>query len=162
MAERSDRQADYSAAVYGSLLAGSVVAGAGQGRDLTPPLTLMALLLATGLVFWLAHAYARLVGDRIRDGMRGWAELRGIARAEAPLATAAVPPAAMAAVGWLAGLSDSTTAWLCLLVAVAEQVGWAMIAALRNGSSRRFAAASAIVNLGLGLIIIALKAGLAH
>ena len=59
---------NYAGAIYGSLLAASVVVGAGVGAEGNYhlwPLRLAALLVATGLVFCLAHAYAELVGDRI-------------------------------------------------------------------------------------------------
>lgn len=153
---------NYAGAVYGSLLAGSVVAGTSPGKSPSPALALMVVLLATGLVFWLAHVYALIVGDHVRGGSKGWAEIRAVGRAEWPLVKAAVPPAAVAGAGWLAGLADGTTAWLCLLVAVLGQMGWAMVAAARIGASARYIVTSGMVNLLLGLIIMALKAVVAH
>lgn len=55
---------DYVGAVYGSILAASVVATAGTLGPF-PRIKLMLLLLITGVVFWAAHVYARLAGERL-------------------------------------------------------------------------------------------------
>ena len=54
------------------------------------------LLVATGLVFWLAHAYSLLVGDRLHHAGLTRAEIRRVAGHEWPLFQAALPPAAAA------------------------------------------------------------------
>jgi hypothetical protein len=153
---------DYVGAVYGSLLAASVVAGASPSTDPPSPAALMTVLLATGVVFWLAHVYARLIGDRERDTEIGWRQVRSVGTSEWPIAEAAIPPAVVAAVGWVLGLSDSTTAWAALLVAVVGQAGWGMVAAARVGAPRRIVVVSGLANVFLGLIVVALKALLAH
>ncbi|MFI0448925.1 hypothetical protein [Actinomadura sp. 6N118] len=127
-----------------------------------PAPLLVALLLATGLVFWLAHVYARLTGDRARGKAWRWAEIRSVGAADWPLVQAAFPPAAMVCAGWLLGLADATTAWLALLVALACQAGWGMAASLQAGARAGMVVASALVNLFLGLIIVALKVILSH
>lgn len=162
MSSPDEDSADYSGAVYGSLLAGSVVAEASPRRGATDTLTLMGVLLATGVVFWLAHVYARVVGNQVTNGFGGWTQIRAVGHTEWPIVGAALPPAVTAGAGWLLGLADSLTIWLCLLVAIAGQVGWAMAASVRISSSRRYAVVSGVINLLLGLIIIALKTLLAH
>ncbi|HEY6596379.1 MAG TPA: hypothetical protein VI011_20075 [Asanoa sp.] len=154
---------NYTGAVYGSLLAGSVVVGAGAGgtSDL-PPLKLAGLLVATGLVFWLAHGYARLVGDQLRHTALGRQEIRRVARHEWPLFQTALPPAATAVVFGLLGASNTAAAWAALTAAVVEQVGWATFITVRSGATRRLVLVTALVNLGLGLLIVLLKATLHH
>ncbi|MGW0229436.1 hypothetical protein ACWDWO_14050 [Actinopolymorpha singaporensis] len=153
---------DYAGAVYGSLLAASVIAGTSPGRHPVPAPALAILLLATGLVFWFAHVYARLIGDRAHGAVWSRAEIRSVGAAELPLVKASVPPAAMASVGWLLGLSDATTAWLALFVALAGQVGWGVVATRRMGARTELVLVTGLVNLLLGLIIIALKVLLSH
>ena len=63
---------NYSGAIYGSMLAASVVVGAGAGGGPLTDAARISLLVATGLVFWIAHAYARLVGDRIHHAELNW------------------------------------------------------------------------------------------
>jgi hypothetical protein len=52
--------------------------------------------------------------------------------------------------------------WLALAVAVAGQVGWSVAAARRAGASPRLMAATAAVNLLLGLLIISFNFVLKH
>ncbi|SFO19567.1 hypothetical protein [Actinomadura madurae] len=155
-------RADYTDAVYGSLLAASVIAGTGSGDHPVAAPSLAILLLATGLVFWVAHVYARLAGDRLRGAAWGRAEIRSVGAAEWPLVQAAFPPAATALAGWLLGLADAATAWLALSVALAGQVGWGIAATLQAGGRGGLVAASALVNLLLGLTVVALKTLLSH
>ncbi|OLZ61254.1 hypothetical protein AVW11_24745 [Streptomyces amritsarensis] len=151
---------DYTGAVYGSLLAASVVVGAGTLGSF-PRLQLIALLLGTGVVFWASHVFARLFGARMVSRL-SWTTVRRTAREERPIIEAAVPPAAAAAVAPLLGLGPQGIAWLALLVALAGQIGWATLAARRAGASRRLMLVAGAINLFLGLLIVLLKVGLQH
>jgi hypothetical protein len=153
---------DYEGAIYGSLLAGSVVAGTGPGHEPPRPAQLIALLLSTGVVFWLAHVYAHLVGKRPTGTRVSPGELRAAARRDWPIVQAAVPPAAAAALGVLLGLSDTGVAWLALGVAVGSQIGWALYVAGRAGATGMRLVAAGAVNLLLGSVIVLLKAALTH
>ncbi|MEV0288013.1 MULTISPECIES: hypothetical protein [unclassified Kribbella] len=158
-----DRQpSDYAGAIYGSLLAASVVAGTGPGQEPPDPAELVVLLLATGVVFWLAHVYAHLVGERSSRALMSAKEFRVAARREWPIVQAAVPPAAAVAVGALLGLSDAGAAWLALAVAVGSQLGWALYVASRAGATLSRLIAAGVVNLVLGMVIVLLKAALTH
>lgn len=151
---------DYTGAVYGSLLAASVVVGAGTLGSF-PRLQLIALLLGTGVVFWAAHVFAHLFGARMA-GRLSWRVIRRTAREERPIIEAAVPPAVAAAISPLLGLGPHGIAWTALLVALAGQVGWATVAAKRAGASRRMMAVAGAINLFLGLLIVLLKVGIQH
>lgn len=156
---------NYAGAIYGSLLAASVVVGAAAGAsgnyDLGP-LRLAALLAATGLVFWLAHAYALLVGDRIHHAALGWPEIRRVGRHEWPLFQAALPPAAAALLFGLLGASNTAAGWAALTVAIAAQVGWATFTTQRSGAGGPIVLVTALANLVLGLLIVMLKTALHH
>ncbi|SDN20849.1 hypothetical protein [Streptomyces wuyuanensis] len=152
---------DYTGAVYGSLLAASVVVGAGTLGSF-PRLELVLLLLCTGVVFWAAHVFARLFGERIAYVSPSAHEIRRVCLAERPILEAAVPPAVAVAVSPLLGLGLEGTVWLALCVAVAGQVGWAAVAAFRAGASGRIVLAAGAANLVLGLLIVAVKVALKH
>ena len=139
-----------------------MVAGTSPRIEAPRPATLVALLLATGIVFWLAHAFARIVGDRTRGAAVTWSEVRAVGRHELPIVQAAVPPAAAAGVLAALGASDRAAAWAALLVAVAGQVGWAVFAAVTAGATRRLVVVAGLGNLVLGLLIVLLKTTLAH
>ncbi|MEU1179158.1 hypothetical protein ABZ464_16185 [Streptomyces sp. NPDC005820] len=160
----SERRArsDYTGGVYGSMLAASVVVGAGALGDF-PRLELVGLLLLTGVVFWLAHVHAQMFGARLaqRRQDRG-AVLRQVCREEWPIVEAAVPPAVAVAVSPVLGLDLAGALWLALSVAVAGQVGWSAAAARRAGAGWRLVAVTASVNLLLGLLIIAFKLLITH
>jgi hypothetical protein len=110
----------------------------------------------------MAHSYARLVGARLHWTRLTWHEVRVVARHEWPLAGAAFPAAAVAVFGLLTGMPDRTTAWFCLGVAVAGQVGWAVAAAAAAGTSRQLIVSSAAVDLLMGSLIVVMKAAFAH
>ncbi|RSS90535.1 diacylglycerol kinase [Streptomyces sp. WAC05292] len=155
------RRFDYSGAVYGSLLAASVVVGAGAAGQF-PRVHLIVLLLCTAVVFWAAHVYARLFGVTLANEPLTWHGFRTVCAEERPLIDAALPPAAAVALSPLLGLDLRATSWLALAVALAGQVGWAVLGSVRAGAPRRLVLISAAVNILLGAAIVAAKAALSH
>ncbi|MGW5775956.1 hypothetical protein [Streptomyces sp. NPDC003863] len=162
-ARRAERRehADYTGAVYGSMLAASVIVGAGSlGRF--PRLELIALLLLTGAVFWIAHVHATLFGERLAQRSPTRRIVLRACRDEWPILKAAIPPAVAVAVSPLLGLDMAGTLWLALGVAIAGQIGWSAAAAHRIGASWGQVAVTATVNLLLGLLIVGFKLLLKH
>ncbi|MEU0671902.1 hypothetical protein ABZ330_03255 [Streptomyces sp. NPDC006172] len=159
--EERRAHADYTGGVYGSMLAASVIVGAGSLGSF-PRLELVLLLLLTGLAFWVAHVHAQLFGARLAQRNPGRHVVWRVCREEWPIVKAAVPPAVAVAVSPLLGLGLPGTLWLALSVAVAGQVGWSSAAARRAGAPWRMVALSASVNLLLGLLIIAFKLIVTH
>ncbi|WP_369244525.1 hypothetical protein [Streptomyces sp. R41] len=153
--------ADYTGGVYGSMLAASVVVGAGT-LGAFPRLELVLLLLLTGVVFWIAHVHAQLFGARLAAQNLDRRTVLHVCRDEWPIVNAAIPPAVAVAVSPLLGLDVPGALWLALTVAVAGQVGWSAAAARRAGASWRLVAVAASVNLLLGLLIISFKLFLKH
>ncbi|MGW7478727.1 hypothetical protein ACWGH8_09125 [Nonomuraea muscovyensis] len=145
---------EYVGAVYGSLLAASVVAGSAADGTPTSPGDLVVVLISTGVVFWIAHLYVQVVG---RGAPLTWPRLREAGRQEWPLAQAAFPPAIAAALASALGMSDAVASWAALAVAVAGQVTWAVGAAVRTRSSTSVVVLSGLANLVLGLAIVLLK-----
>lgn len=142
-----------TSAVYGSVLAASVVVGSGGSQD---GWGLAIILLVTGFVFWLTHVYAEIVAS-VHGGWRLAAIWKGM-RHEWPLMFAAVPPAiAAAASGVFAKLTPSDGAWLALAVAVIEQQLWALAAVRRADQRGGDLVRTVLLNIIIGAIIIALK-----
>jgi len=149
---------DYTSAVYGSVLAATVVVSSG---DLRSPVALSTLLIVSGIVFWIAHVYAATVSGRhggwhigsIREGMKH----------EWPVAFAAVPPAIAAAVGGLLpNVSVSDGVWAALIVAIGEQQLWGY-AAVRNAKLTGPALTrTMLLNVFMGFIIVGLKFTVGH
>jgi hypothetical protein len=154
---------NYVGAVYGSLLAASVVAGTSPLDGAPTLLELVVLLLVTGLVFWAAHVYARVVGERVATGQAVTrAEVVRVARHEWPLVEAAIGPCLVATGVAVVGGSAVAVAWAALLTAIVGQVWWGVSAFVKAGAPRRIVAFSAVINLALGLVLVVLKASLTH
>lgn len=162
-ARRAGRRAhaDYTGAVYGSMLAASVVIGAGSLGQF-PRLQLMVLLLLTGIVFWVGHVHAQLFGAHLARRSLDRPTILGVCREEWPIVKAAVPPALAVAVSPLLGLDVAGAVWLAVAVAVAGQVGWSAAGARQAGASWRLVSVTAAINLLLGLVIISFKLVLTH
>jgi hypothetical protein len=152
------RGRDYTSAVYGSVLAATVVVSAG---DLRSPVALSTLLIASGVVFWIAHVYAATVSGR----HGGWhiGSIRAGMKHEWPVAFAAVPPAIAAAVsGLLPNVSVTDGVWAALVVAIGEQQLWGY-AAVRHAKLKGSALTrTMLLNVFMGFIIVALKFGVGH
>ncbi|MFF4571780.1 hypothetical protein [Streptomyces sp. NPDC001410] len=153
--------ADYTGAVYGSMLATSVVVGAGSLGPF-PRLQLVVLLVLTGVVFWVGHVHAQLFGARLAQRPLDRPTILRVCREEWPIVKAAVPPALAVAVSPLLGLDLAGAAWLAVAVAVAGQVGWSAAGARQAGASWGLVSVTAAINLLLGLVIISFKIALTH
>ena len=161
-AEQNDPSAtvgrDYTSAVYGSVLAATVVVSAG---DLRSPAALAVLLLVSGVVFWLAHVYAATVAGR----HGGWhaGAIRAGMHHEWPVAFAAVPPAIAAAVcGLIPGITATEGVWAALAVAIVEQQLWGY-AAVRNAKlTGPDLTRTMLLNVLMGVIIVTLKVAVGH
>jgi hypothetical protein len=149
---------DYTSAVYGSVLAATVVVSSG---DLRSPAALSTLLLVSGVVFWIAHVYAATVAGR----HGGWhlGSIRTSMKHEWPVAFAAVPPAVAAAVcGLVPNISVTDGVWAALVVAIGEQQLWGY-AAVRNAKLKGTAlTVTILLNVVMGFIIVGLKFGVGH
>ena len=142
-----------TSAVYGSVLAASVVVGSGDGHR---GWALAVILLVTGFVFWLAHVYAETVAT-VHGGWHIGSIWRGM-RHEWPLIFASIPPAVAAAASSIFDdLSPADGAWLALGVAILEQQAWALAAARRAGNRGTDLTRTMLLNIGMGAIIVALK-----
>ncbi|MFD6905354.1 hypothetical protein [Streptomyces sp. NPDC060077] len=147
---------DYTGGVYGSMLASSVIVGAGTLGSF-PRVELVLLLLLTGGVFWIAHVHAQLFGARLAQRRPDRAVVLRVCREERTIVKAAVPPAVAVAVSPVLGLGVQGTQWLALSVAVTGQVGWSVAAARQAGATRHLMVLSAVVNLVLGMVILSAK-----
>ncbi|MCX4583930.1 hypothetical protein [Streptomyces sp. NBC_01481] len=127
-----------------------------------PRVQVIVMLLVTGTVFWAAHVYASLAGERLVGQPVGWAEVRRAGRRELPIVEAAVLPAAALVVSPLLGLGPSGAGWLALSVVGAQQFSWALFGALNAGASRTQAVIEGLVNLAFVSLIVAAKAALGH
>jgi hypothetical protein len=148
--------------VYGTIVVlASLTAGAdAYEHDLW---RLLGLAGGTVVVLWVAHVYSHGLGESLSLGRRLTAEeLAAIARREFSMLLAAAVPLAAVALGAVGVLRESTALWLAVGVGVAALTVQGFRYARLEHLSRTGTALSVATNLALGLIIVALKAGLAH
>ncbi|MBM7805021.1 hypothetical protein JOD57_000858 [Geodermatophilus bullaregiensis] len=100
-----------ASAVYGTVLAGSLIATEGA-RDSVDVPRMLVLVLVTQLVYWLAHVYADFVGQRIRTGRRPHrADVRELLREEWSLVAASYGPLIAVGAVHLLGFRANTACW---------------------------------------------------
>ena len=149
---------DYTSAVYGSVLAATVIVSSGYHRD---PGSLAVLLVVSGVVFWLAHVYAATVAT-VHGGWRAPAVRTGLAE-EWPVAAVAIPPALVALIcGWLVPNGTIVAVWAALVMALVEQQVWGVISARRAELEGMVLARTFALNIAMGLVIVSLKLWLPH
>jgi hypothetical protein len=154
-----DEAPDYATAIYGSLLVTSLVAL--QWRH-DPSVDAIALsVLVAVLVFWLAHAWSRIINERVR-GPIGVGHAWRIAVAEAPLLAAAVPPALVLALARLPGASTDVAIAAALVVCIGQLFVWGLVVGRAAHSSWWLAIRVAIVDSLFGIVIVGLKVAVLH
>ena len=151
----SGKRLNYTSAVYGSVLAATVVVSSG---DLRAPVTLAVLLLVSGLTFWIAHVYAATVAG-VHGGWNMGSIWSGM-RHEWPVAFAAVPPAIAALVcGLFPGVTRTEGVWAALFVCIVEQQLWGYAAIRSAKLTGQVLTRTVLLNVVMGFIIVALKLG---
>lgn len=147
---------------YGTLVALSmVIAGAKVYPDGPAQIAVFVVLTTVGL--WLAHVYAHTVGQSVSHGRRvRLAELRHIARREGAMVEAALPPTVPLLLAAFGVISTQLAIWVAfglgLVVLALQGLQFARIE--RLGRLQTVAAVAA--NVGVGLILVAVKLVLAH
>lgn len=146
-------------AIYGVVLVAGLVVILSDGADAS--WRVLVKVLATLLVFWLAHVYAAVVahlGDEIEAALPTRQHLltasrRAIADSWGML-VAAIIPVAILALGVSRLLNDSHAIWgtLWAAVLVLGVLGWLGVATWTTRASTRIAAALLTSLLGVALI----------
>jgi hypothetical protein len=148
--------------IYGTIVVlGVVVAGERAYPDDAGRIA--AMVIVTSVVLWLAHVYAHSLAHSVaHDEHLSLAELRRIARREASIMEAALPPVAALLLGAFGVVSAEVAAWAALglgLVVLAVQ-GVTFARVERLGWLGTLGVVSA--NVGLGVVLVGLKLILSH
>jgi hypothetical protein len=146
---------------YGTIVVmGTIVAGSRSGGD---PWQLGVVVATTVVVLWLAHVYANGLAESLSASRRlDVAAVSSIARHEASMPLAAVAPVVVLFAGATDVVGDATAVWVSLAVGVATLGAQGFRYAHLERMSRAATVATVAFNLGLGLLIVALKAGVDH
>jgi hypothetical protein len=148
--------------VYGTIVVLAALSAGGSAfeHDLWH---LVAIVVTTVLVLWIAHVYSHGLGESLQIGRRlDVGELGALAGRELAIPLAAVAPATMLALGAVGLCRGSTAVWLAVGICVAT-LG---VQGLRYAAVERLGLVATVAavafNLALGLVIVALKVIVAH
>jgi small-conductance mechanosensitive channel len=147
-----------ASAVYGTVLAGSLIAAEGA-RDSVDIPRLLGTVLVTQLVFWLAHVYADLVGQRVRSGRRPhWPDVRALLREEWSLVAASYGPLLAVGIAYVLGYGASSAVLAGLWATTAVLVLWAVLAGRRGRMRGAELALYVVLSGAFGCALVLLKA----
>lgn len=145
-------------AIYGLILATSVIAVSREYASSNAGLVGVTVLV-TGVVFWLAHVYARvLAGSITSHRMLNRSEVREVLRHDWPLVEATLPLVLILALGVLDVVPDDGAILAAMLAALVELAGAGAYVARGSGAGLRGTVASAVVAVALGSAVVLLKA----
>jgi hypothetical protein len=154
-------EGDVASTVYGTVIAMATLTAAFATES--HPAKLVVIVDASTIVLWLAHVHAHLLGESLESRRRiSRDDVRRVARGQAGILLAAVPASIFLALGAAGVLGEQTAVALAFAAGVAVLA----VAGLRYSRLERLAGTPRIfviaVNVGLGLLIVLLKAAVAH
>ncbi len=150
---------DYAAAVYGSLLVTTLLTV--ELRAVASAELIAFTLILSVAVFWLTHAWARIVDRRIRGGV-GLDGVVAIARAEAPMLAPVVIPALVLGLAPLGMVTVDSAVVIALAASLVQLFLWGVAVGRAAHSSWPVSVAVALVDLALGLLLVGLKVAVIH
>jgi len=142
--------------VYGIIAVGALMAAESGRHESYVDLVASALVATT--LYWLAHAYADLLGRRLttRDRLTAGTLARALAHDWAIVRGAALPLLALV-IAWTAGASQEAGVTAALRTAVVAVVLFELIAGVRAKSTAGELVLKGVVGVTMGLAILALK-----
>jgi len=154
-------EGDVASTVYGTVVAMATLTAAYATES--HPAKLALIEASSAIVLWLAHLHAHLLGESLSAGRRiARGDVRRVARGQAGILLAAVPATLCLALGAAGVLREHTAVALAFSAGVAvltiAGIRYARLEHL-GGGARIFMIA---LNVGLGLLIVLLKATVAH
>ena len=148
--------------IYGTIVVLSVVV-AGARAYPHDSAHIAGLVIATTVAFWLAHVYAHALAHSVStDQHLSFPEFRHIARGEASILEAAVPPIAALLAGAIGLFSEDTAVWLAVILGLIVLAAQGLLFARVERLSGLATAVVVALNLGLGVVLIGLKLFVGH
>jgi membrane protein YqaA with SNARE-associated domain len=143
-------------AVYGTITLGALLAAESGLRDTY--LETVGSAVVTLVIYWLAHSYAELVGERIVD--RTHLTARGLGRALARdrtiVQSAGIPVVALLAC-WAAGASQEDAVTVALWVCAGCLLAFEVLAGVRTRARPAELLLEVGVGLAMGVGVLALR-----
>jgi hypothetical protein len=120
-------------------------------------------VLATMVVFWLAHTWAAIAGERIHTGhMLARERVLALSREEWPMVEAGFGPVVALALGWTGVLGEEAAATAAIVIGVVQLFAWGFALGRRVYPRLLGAVLAAAANGVLGLLLVALEIAVSH
>ena len=143
--------------IYGLILAVSVIAVSRQ-YDSSDAGIIAVSVLGTGVVFWLAHVYSRVLSRSIaRRRMLSGPEMREALRHDWPLVEVTLPLVAVLTLGAVGVIPDRAAVVIATLAALVELGSAGAYAARISGAGARGTILSTVIAVALGGAVVLLK-----
>jgi hypothetical protein len=114
-------------------------------------------------VFWLAHVWSTIVGERIHQGRQFTVRRAAkIARAEWPLIEATFLPVLALLLGWAGALGRNAAVTLALVACILQLFGWGFVVGRRAYDRGLHAVFAGLVDGALGVALVALEIAIIH
>jgi hypothetical protein len=148
--------------IYGTIVVLSVViAGAKAFPD--EPERIAVIVAVTTFVFWAAHVYAHALAHSVsKDQHLSFSEFRRIARGEASILEAAVPPIVALLAGAIGLFDEDTAVWLAIIFGLIVLATQGFLFARVERLSGLATLVVVALNLGLGVVLIGMKLFVTH
>jgi hypothetical protein len=156
LADRVVPEENPAAVVYGILVVGALLA-AESGQHESYLDTVASATVATAL-YWFAHAYAELLGERLAtpEPLSTGALVRALGH-DWVVARGAAVPLGVLAIAWAAGATQQTAVTAALWSTVASLVAFELIAGVRARDSARELALEVGAGAAMGIAILSMK-----
>ncbi|MHB8242468.1 MAG: hypothetical protein ACYDHN_10800 [Solirubrobacteraceae bacterium] len=145
-----------SGVVYGTIVIGALLA-AESGRHETYVETFASSAIAA-VLYWLAHAYAGVLGRRLtsHERLTGSALVRALGHDWALIRGASIPLLAIL-IAWMCGASQQTAVTAAVWSAIASLVVFELIAGIRSHAAPGELVLEVCVGAAMGMGVLALK-----
>ena len=153
LVEPQDQPAE---AIFGTLVAAAVLATKGQGSNSGRGIFGSALLVL--FLYWLAHVYADVVGERLRTLTRpGWSGIVSAALRDWSMLRGSLIPVAIFGLVRVLGGSVNSAVLTALWTTIFLLAMWGLVAALRGGARGLELLAETLVCATLGFLTLVVK-----
>jgi len=151
-----ERSANYAGAIYGTIIAMSVIATASKDPSLGT-LEIAGWAAITGVVFWLVHVYADIVAAGFATTREAVDHLTGALRSEFPIVVGALIPALAMAVFPIFTINDENASYWAVGGGIVMLFATGFFIGKRNHRSIGRRILIGLVNALFGAMILALK-----
>jgi hypothetical protein len=148
--------------IYGTIVVLSVIVAGARAYPYDAG-HIAGLVVATTVAFWLAHVYAHALGHSVaRDQHLSFAELLYIARREASIMEAAVPPVVALLLGAFGVISTQLAVWAAFVLGLVVLAAQGVTVARVERLGRLGTLAVVAGNVSLGVLLVGLKLVVSH